>query len=228
MISRPLLLIIFFFFVISSVLVSYFDSQKVKNLSEEEYVEAVLQQLGYPPYSAAGHTFKPVAGAVYLPVRNFYENQTVNPFGVYRSNRFLGYHSGVDVEVDSGDINRKVPVYSIFEGEVKEVELANGYGGVVAVKHSFGDIDLIGIYGHVRLWDVKAKVGQKIGAGAVIGYLGADYSSETDGERKHLHFGLSRQEKVDIRGYVEGLDELKKDWINPSEFLRQLGAKVVE
>ena len=225
--SRPILLIIFFFFAVSSLLVGYFDAQKIKNLSEEEYVEAVLQQLGYPPYTAAG-TFKPVAGEVYLPVRNFYENQTVNPYGVYRSNRFLGYHSGVDVEVDPGDLNRKVPVYSVFDGEVKEVTLANGYGGVVAIKHSFGDMELMGIYGHVRLWDANVKAGQKIGSGGVIGYLGADYSNETDGERKHLHFGLSRQEKVDIRGYVEGLEELKRDWINPSEFLRQAGAKAVE
>ena len=225
---KPVLLLIFLFFIIASGLVNYFDSQKVKDFSEEEYVEAVLKQLGYPPYTAAGGVFKPAAGQVYLPVRNFYENQAVNPFGVYRTGRFLGYHSGVDVEIDPGDINRKVPVYAIFEGEVKEVELANGYGGVVAVKHSFGDLELTGIYGHLRLWDVNVKAGQRIGAGEIIGYLGADYSNETDGERKHLHFGLSRQNEVDIRGYVEGLGELKRDWINPSEFLRQVDAQVVE
>ncbi|MBI2052488.1 MAG: peptidoglycan DD-metalloendopeptidase family protein, partial [Candidatus Sungbacteria bacterium] len=92
----------------------------------------------------------------------------------------------------------------------------------------FGDLELTGIYGHLRLWDVNVKAGQKIGAGEIIGYLGADYSSETDGERKHLHFGLSRQDEVDIRGYVEGLNELKRNWINPSEFLRQINAKAVE
>ena len=225
---RIILLAIFSLFVVASALASYFDAQKTKNLSEEEYVEAVLKELGYPPYTASSNVFKPVAGQVYLPVRNFYKNQTVNPFGVYRNNRFLGYHSGVDIEIDPGDINRKVPVYSVFDGEVVKVELANGYGGVIAVKHSFGDLELTGIYGHLRLWDANVKAGQKIASGEVIGYLGADYSNETDGERKHLHFGLSRREKVDIRGYVEGLDELKKDWINPSEFLRQVSAQTVE
>lgn len=214
--------------IVSSVLFNYIDAKKTKDLSEEAYIESRLNDLGYPPYVYAGGVFKPVPGGVYLPINNFYTHQTVNPYGIYRNGRFLGYHSGVDVEVDPEDMARKVPVYSIFEGEVKAVESANGYGGVVAVKHFLGETELTGIYGHLRLWDANVKTGQKIPAGYLIGYLGADYSGETDGERKHLHFGLSRKKEVDIRGYVEGLRELKEDWINPSEFLRQLNAQEVE
>ncbi|MBI2454231.1 MAG: M23 family metallopeptidase [Parcubacteria group bacterium] len=215
--------------VISSALVNYLDAQKIKDSSEEEYIELKLKELGWPPYVYSGSNFKPAAGEVYLPVKNFYDNQTVNPFGIYRNGRFLGYHSGVDIEVDPEDLARKVPVYSIFEGEVKAVKTANGYGGVVAVEHPFGEVKLMGIYGHVRLWDANVKVGQKISSGYLIGYLGADNSNETDGERKHLHFGLSKKtDEVDIKGYVEGLRELKENWINPSEFLKSVGAKPME
>ncbi|MEK7174717.1 MAG: M23 family metallopeptidase [Patescibacteria group bacterium] len=226
MISRTLITVLFILLIISGALVNYLDAKKTKDFSEEEYIESRLNELGYPPYVYDASALKLVPGEVYLPVKNFYENQTVNPFGVYRSGRFLGYHSGVDIEVDPQDIARKVPVYSIFDGEVKVIKAANGYGGVVAVEHTFGEIKLIGIYGHVRLWDVNVKMGQKITSGYLIGYLGADYSNETDGERKHLHFGLSKKEDVDIKGYVEGLLELK-NFINPSDFLKEAAAQPV-
>lgn len=228
MIPRTLLITLFVTLIISGALVNYLDAQRTKDFSEEEYIESRLKDLGYPPYIYGNDKFKQVTGEVYLPVKNFYNNQTVNPFGVYRNNRFLGYHSGIDVEVDPQDIARKVPVYSIFEGEVKAVKAADGYGGVVAVEHTFNETKLMGIYGHVRLWDVNVKVGQKVTSGYLIGYLGADYSNETDGERKHLHFGLSKKEDVDIRGYVEGIRELKENWVNPNEFLKTLGAKPIE
>lgn len=226
--SRFIYLVLFLFIISASVLVGYADSKKIKNLSEEEYIENTLSQLGYPPAAQAGPVFSPVAGEVYLPVRSFYKNQTINPFGVYRTGRFVGYHSGADIEIDPEDLDKDVPVYSIYGGEVVKAEEASGYGGVVAIHHSFeGNKDLTGIYGHLRLRDIKITAGQRIGSGYLIGYLGAAYTSETGVERKHLHFGLYKNREVDIRGYADSQRELD-NWFDPDAFLRQVGAKEVE
>ena len=227
---RTILLLIVLFFAGGSLVFSLFSSsgQVKKDPTEEEYIEATLKREGYPPYTNSGASFKTVSAQVYLPVKNFFQNQAVNPFGVFRSNRFVGYHSGVDVEIDPSDLYKKVPVYAIYDGEVKKVELAAGYGGVVAIEHDLGKLSLMGIYGHLRLWDINVKEGQKITAGYLIGYLGADASAETDGERKHLHFGLFKGEDVDIKGYVDSLAELKRNWLSPNEFLRGVNAKAME
>ncbi len=226
--SKTIYLILFLLLVGSSLLVNYADSQKTQNLSEEEYIETTLKQLGYPAAARAGALFNPVAGEVYLPVKNFYQNQAVNPFGIYRLGRFVGYHTGVDIEIDPEDSNRDVPVYSIYNGEVIRVEEASGYGGVVAIRHGFeGNKDITGIYGHLRLRDIKVAPGQKITSGYLIGYLGAAYTSENGVERKHLHFGLYKNREVDIRGYTDRQKELD-NWFDPSAFLRQAGAKAVE
>lgn len=39
--------------------------------------------------------------------------------------------------------------------------------------------------------------------------LGNGYSSDTDGERKHLHLGIHLGEVVDIRGYVQKKNSCK-------------------
>ncbi|MEK9174503.1 MAG: M23 family metallopeptidase [Patescibacteria group bacterium] len=226
--SKNIYLILFLFVIVSSMLVGYSDSQKTRNLSEEEYIETTLTQLGYPAAARAGALFNPVAGGIYLPIKNFYRNQNVNPFGIYRTSRFVGYHSGVDIEIDPDDLAKDVPVYSIYNGEVLKVETASGYGGVVIIRHNFeGNNNLAGVYGHLRLRDIKVKPGQRITSGYLIGYLGAAYSSETGAERKHLHFGLYKNRDVDIRGYVDSQRELE-DWFNPNGFMREAGAKEVD
>ena len=201
------------------------DSKKTADLSEEEFIEQTLEGLGYPSYASASSVFKPVAGELYLPIENFYKNQTVNPFGVYRNGRFIGYHSGVDVEVEPEDLDKDIPIYAIYDGEVIQVSEAGGYGGVVAIKHSFeGNKDLTSVYGHMRLRDIKVSEGQKITGGSLVGYLGASYTSETAAERKHLHFGLNKNSDLDIRGYVDSLAGLS-NWLSPKVFLEQANAK---
>lgn len=225
--SRPILFILFVVLAGSSFLVNYFDTKKTANLSEEQFIEKTLKDLGFPPYANANPIFQPVAGEIYLPIKNFYKNQTVNPFGVYRTGRFVGYHTGVDIEIDPADLEKDVPVYAISSGEVIVAEEASGYGGVVAIRHSFeGNKNVIGIYGHLRLRDIKATSGQKITSGYLIGYLGAAYTSETGVERKHLHFGLYKDSNVNIKGYADTKAELA-EWFDPNDFMRQAGIKVV-
>jgi len=160
---------------------------------------------------------------VFVPIKNFYTNQTEKPFGVFVSDRFRGFHTGADIEVKREDLTRNVPVYAIAEGLVVEARFASGYGGVVAIAHQIGQDKLFGVYGHLRLSSLNVRDGQKVKAGQLIGYLGRGFSPETDGVRKHLHFGLYKGKKVNILGYVENKEDLK-NWINPTEFLRRLNA----
>lgn len=53
--------------------------------------------------------------------------------------------------------------------------------------------------------------------GEQIGVLGEGGTTETDGERKHLHFAVLKGESVDLRGYVSTKEELAK-WENPTWF----------
>ena len=198
-----------------------------KKLTEEEYIEETLKKLGYPEQASAGFDSTLSERAVYIPMKGFFARQTINPYGVYRNGRFNGYHSGVDVEVSSSDLEKDIPIYSIYEGTAASVENATGYGGVVTIKHKFGDAQLIAIYGQRRLKDIKVTRGQKVKPGELIGYLGASFSIETDGERKHLHFGLNKSGQRNILGYVSTKEELNEDWIDPTKFLRGVGAKEV-
>ena len=215
--------------LVASSLWIWIDSDAAKpkkNLTEEEYIEETLKRLGYPEGDSSGSGLA-VDGAIYVPTRGFFARQTENPFGVFRTGRFTGYHSGVDVEISPSDMDKNVPVYSIYTGTVASVENASGYGGVVTIWHRLGDSQVLGVYGHLRLRDIKVSRGQKVKSGEIIGYLGANYSSETDGERKHLHFGLNKTGKKSVLGYVDSREELSEDWFDPTKFLRGVGAKEV-
>ncbi|OHA53787.1 MAG: hypothetical protein A2991_00885 [Candidatus Terrybacteria bacterium RIFCSPLOWO2_01_FULL_58_14] len=56
-----------------------------------------------------------------------------------------------------------------------------------------------------------------VAAGERIGVLGAGDTSETDGERKHLHFAILKDGAVDLRGYVQNQSELSL-WYDPFTF----------
>ncbi|HZZ99469.1 MAG TPA: hypothetical protein VFK07_02035, partial [Candidatus Paceibacterota bacterium] len=53
--------------------------------------------------------------------------------------------------------------------------------------------------------------------GDFIGNLGKGYSSQTDGERKHLHLGIHKGSAVDITGYVSS-DDLLSNWLDANLF----------
>lgn len=197
----------------------------VSNLPEEQYIDKILAEKGFSKANAQT-AFQARVGEFYQPIKNFYRNQTVNMFGTLVSGRFYGFHTGVDVEIDPSDLDKDVPVRAIYNGAVEEVQNVTGYGGVVAIRHEIGPKQYVAVYGHLRLKDIKVRSNQKVYSGDLIGYLGAAYSEETDGERKHLHFGLHKGLVSDIRGYVDTKNELES-WVDPTEFLRELDAKKV-
>ena len=79
---------------------------------------------------------------------------------VYKVTKF---HAGLDFAASQG-----TPIYATADGVVKEAGYnAGGYGNHVVINHGYGYETL---YGH--MYRIKARVGQKIKRGEVIGYVG--------------------------------------------------------
>lgn len=167
----------------------------------------------------------------YYPIQNYQEHVTRKPFGQFiaddGSDRFSGYHTGDDIEV--ADVNVEVPVYAVTDAKITTKEFVSGYGGVLILE--FQDTDeepYHAIYGHLDLASVAHDVGDVVVKGELLGNLGDHQSTETDGERKHLHFGLYPYSSTELfAGYVQDDADLAA-WINPSEFLREHYAQAPE
>lgn len=150
-----------------------------------------------------------------LPISEFKARITKKKFGTYITpqnspvspERFTGYHTGVDVEY--GDVDTDVPVFTIDDGHVISSGTVNGYGGFVAIRHQ----NTISTYGHLRPSSL-VKNNTNVKKGDQIGVLGTGFTSETDNERKHLHFSIINSTKLDLRGYVSTSSSLSL-WQNP-------------
>lgn len=162
---------------------------------------------------------------LFLPTDDFFERITKKPFGIYitphnspvQPERFTGFHTAVDVEYE--DNKTDVPVYAMADGEVVTSRIASGYGGIVAINHR-PQFKWYTIYGHLDP-ESTPPVGAKVSGGEQIAILGKGYSEETDGERKHLHFGIINQKRPNVAGYVSNESSLV-GWLDPEEILAEL------
>jgi murein DD-endopeptidase MepM/ murein hydrolase activator NlpD len=153
------------------------------------------------------------------PVTNFKARVAKKPFGIYitpqnspiQPERFTGYHTGADAEYT--DVAADVPVFAIADGTVVLSETASGYGGVFMISFSLSGTQHTALYGHIRPSSLP-KVGTKVTKGQQLGLLGTGYSSETDGERRHLHFAVLADNSLNIKGYVGTKSQLS-GWIDP-------------
>ncbi len=98
-------------------------------------------------------------------------------YGVHRM------HKGMDFSVPSGS-----DIYATGDGVVTKVKRDKGYGIHVVVKHNYGGYETR--YAHMMR--AKAKVGQKVKRGTVIGYVGSTGVSTAP----HLHYEVRRNGKV--------------------------------
>lgn len=163
-----------------------------------------------------------VPATLHIPIKDFKQRITKKTFSMYitpatspvQPERFTGYHTGDDVEY--GDVSGEVPVFAVWDGKVIRSGFVSGYGGLIALQHTFNGQSIISLYGHLAPSSL-AKIGLEVKAGETIGRLGNAYSSETDGERKHLHFALLKGTVLDVRGYVQNKSELTK-WYDPISF----------
>ncbi|XOU94232.1 MAG: M23 family metallopeptidase [Candidatus Kerfeldbacteria bacterium] len=157
------------------------------------------------------------------PIAEFQERITKKPFGIYitpdtspiQPEKFSGYHTAVDVEYPYTISD--VPVIAISDGEVVASKTVSGYGGVVIIKHTINDNEeILSIYGHLND-DRSVDKNKYVKQGDVIGYLGKDKTKETDFERRHLHFGIIKGDKINYHGYVDDENELE-NWYDPILF----------
>lgn len=156
------------------------------------------------------------------------ERVAKKPFGIFitpqnspvQPEKFSGFHTGTDFEIFPEEEKSDVSVRAVCSGRIEMKKYATGYGGV-AVQSCFLDgEDITVVYGHLKLNSIRVKVGDELRAGDEIGILGAAYSPETSGERKHLHLGFHRGKSFNILGYVQNKDELS-GWIDPCQYVCQ-------
>lgn len=155
-----------------------------------------------------------------LPIAEFKERITKKPFGIYitpekspiQPERFTGYHTGVDVEYD--DVNGDVPVFAICDGEVVLTRWVSGYGGAIGLECDIRDQDFFVFYGHLDPKSLTKKI--QVKKSDQIAILGEGQTQETDFERKHLHFGI-RKNELSTHGYVDTKEALN-NWLDPLGF----------
>ena len=87
-------------------------------------------------------------------------------------------HNGLDFTAPSG-----VPIYATADGVVDKAEFNGGFGNHVVIRHGYGFETL---YGHMV--KIKARAGQTVKRGEVIGYLGSTGLSSGP----HCHYEVHR------------------------------------
>ena len=169
----------------------------------------------------------PQTSGLYPPISNPASRATKIFFGTYVSpghspispERFTGYHTGQDFETTPAEQNTDVAIYAACAGKLLVKEYASGYGGVAVQSCTLNGQAVTIIYGHLRLASVSPAVGDQLKPGQQIAVLGTGYSTETNGERKHLHFGIHKGTAVNILGYVQKQSDLS-GWIDPLPYFK--------
>ncbi|MDE3236918.1 MAG: M23 family metallopeptidase [Bacteroidota bacterium] len=167
----------------------------VQSLGETELVKSMTDQLNNLSLRLAyqDKSYKEIDGMVkdkakllaaipaIQPVSNKNLNRIASGFGnridpLYKVRKF---HAGLDFTASIG-----TPIYATADGTVKEAGFnTGGYGNCVVINHGFGYQTL---YGH--MYRVKARVGQSVKRGEVIGYVGNTGKSTGP----HCHYEVHR------------------------------------
>lgn len=115
------------------------------------------------------------------PVSNADLKRMASGFGyridpVYKTVKF---HAGLDFSAPQG-----TPIYATANGVVRTAgNLGNGYGNHVVINHGYGYETL---YGH--MYKVKARNGQRVKRGEIIGYVGSTGKSTGP----HCHYEVHK------------------------------------
>lgn len=209
-------------------LISLRNSNKTTTIPENVTPGSVQTPQGTPT--------TPTAVKLYYPMTDFDGRIAFRTFGqlVKRSDAvtpcgaaFSGYHDADDLEVTAAEVSTEVPVYAISSGVVREVGPVSGYGGLLVLGTTVNGQDYTVYYGHISLGSTALVAGESVKAGQKLASLGAQCSTQTDRERKHLHFAIHKGPNVDVRGYVPNLSELSA-WIDPRAFLLQNSATKIK
>jgi hypothetical protein len=209
-------------FILFATLAIYFKNKKsnipIENPAPVSLETPVIQEKTSPPAETKKPDFVP-------PLDQAKERVTKKYFGLFVTpqnspvspERFRGYHTGTDFEIFSGEENIDVTVKVVCSGKLLMKKYATGYGGVAAESCDLNNEPITVVYGHLKLSSINYSVSDKINIGDTLGILGAPYSAETSGERKHLHIGFHKGASINILGYVQNQSELS-GWLDPCQY----------
>jgi murein DD-endopeptidase MepM/ murein hydrolase activator NlpD len=177
------------------------EVQLIQNLSSDELLESMVGQLNNLSLRMAYQTksFTEITDMVknkekllkaipaIQPVSNKNLNRVASGFGYRVDPLYKDYrlHAGLDFAAPSG-----TPIYATADGVVQAAGFnTDGYGNKVVINHGYGYQTL---YGHMVR--VKARAGQRVKRGEVIGYIGSTGKSTGP----HCHYEvIKRGTKVD-------------------------------
>jgi murein DD-endopeptidase MepM/ murein hydrolase activator NlpD len=177
------------------------EVQLIQNLSSDDLLESMVGQLNNLSLRMAYQTksFTEITDMVknkekllkaipsIQPIRNKNLNRVASGFGYRVDPLYKDYrlHAGLDFAAPSG-----TPIYATADGVVQAAGFnTDGYGNKVVINHGYGYQTL---YGHMVR--VKARVGQRVKRGEVIGYIGSTGKSTGP----HCHYEvIKRGTKVD-------------------------------
>jgi murein DD-endopeptidase MepM/ murein hydrolase activator NlpD len=195
------------------------EVQLVQGLSEEALIKSLGTQLNKLSLRTAymDKSFEELNGMLknkekllaaipaIQPISNKNLNRIASGFGyridpVYKVQKF---HAGLDFTAPQG-----TPIYATADGTVKEAGFSSGgYGNNVVINHGYGYETL---YGH--MYKIKARSGQKVKRGEVIGYVGSTGKSTGP----HCHYEVHKNGQP-----VDPVYFFYND-INPAQFDRLL------
>lgn len=198
------------------------------------YVKKVLNNAPKTTPTTANPTITPkqttpapaAKSAYYFPITDFDSRIIYRWFGKYVNSSdkvpycgavFNGYHNGDDLEPTASEQSADVPFYSVADGTIRQASYVSGYGGLLVLGTSINGQDVTVYYGHIRL-SSALPAGTQVKAGQKLAVLGTGCSTETDGERKHLHFAIHKGSAIDVRGYVSNTSALSA-WLDPKAML---------
>ena len=161
------------------------------------------------------------------PLDRANERVTKKPFGIHitpeispiQPEKFTGYHTGTDYEIFAGEENQAVEVKTICEGKLLAKRQVSGYGGVAIQACLINGQTVTVVYGHIKLESVTANINDDLSPDQTLAILGQGYSTETSGERKHLHLGIHKGSGIELKGYVQNESQLS-EWLNPLTLLK--------
>lgn len=169
-------------------------------------------------------------GTLGAPMERFGERPKLLRFGMYVTpdpaqnpisppERFIGYHTALDVEVFSDESEKDVPVFAVCSGNLVYKDSANGYGGVLIQSCTVDGATATVLYGHVDSSSVSKTAGDMVRKGEQIAILGDANSEETGDTRKHLHLGVHKGQEIELRGYVQEQGELE-GYLDPERYIK--------
>jgi len=226
---------IILFFIIFFGGIFLLEKFNQKNPSEKDAITENNQSLENRPANNLNKPFEQKTpkkasskqnSTINMPLENALSRITKKPFGIKISpenspiqpEKFSGYHTGADFEIKAEEKNKDIQVKTICSGELIFRKSVNGYGGVGIQKCEIQEQPVTVIYGHLDLESIENE-GVFLTKEKKLGILGEGFSSETDGERKHLHLGIHKGSEINFLGYVEN-PKLLENWIDPVSIIK--------